>query len=99
MNSSDTPQKKRQRNVTTFTTNTTLLPFYKTSAKRAKVSNTELTVTLQGAPQVIAVISLKKTPRVDCRVQRFLDIQPSWSVSVEFVVAEKHKFMRKIIFM
>lgn len=53
-------------------------------------------MTLQGAPQVILVISPKKAPRVDCRVQRFLDIQPRCSISVEFVVAEKHKFMRKV---
>lgn len=80
---------QKQTNLSTFTTNTALLPFYKTyvSAERTKVSNMELAVTLQGAPQVRLVISLKKAPRL----QRFLDIQPSWSITVEFIVAEKHK--------
>lgn len=44
---------------------------------------------LQGAPQVILRFSLKKGPRKECRVHRFLDIQPSWSTSVELNVTEK----------
>lgn len=48
-----------------------------------------------GAPQVILVISPKKVSRAACRVQRFLDIQPSRTTSMEFDVAEKYQFMRK----
>lgn len=85
----DTPLKKIK--LTTFPTNVTLFSHYKrnSSAERAKVSNIELTLTLQGAPQVILRFSLNKGPRRECRVHRFLDIQPSWSTSVELNVAEK----------
>lgn len=43
-----------------------------------------------GAPQVILVFSPKMESRVACRVQRFLDMQPSWWSVVEFVVAEEN---------
>lgn len=77
--------------LTTFTTKATLSSHYKRnfSAERAKVSNMELTLTLQGAPQVMLSFSLDKGPRMDCRVHRFLDIQPSSRISVELNVAEK----------
>lgn len=63
--------------------------------ERAKVSNKELTLMFHGAPQVILVFSSEMACRAGCRVQRFLDIQPSRRVFVEFNVAEKDKFTSK----
>lgn len=87
----------KKTNLTTFVAKAKLFSLYKrnVSAEKAKVSNMELTLMFHGAPQVILVFSPKMACRAGCRVQRFLDIQPSWRVFMEFDVAEKDKFMSK----